>query len=214
MCSIYLTGNSIRDGYLIRFIIYSHIYAHAFVISSDRYAIPVSLIKNNVVFPDRVVYTFFVGSFETVFRDRNQVFSFEGEYFVRSLICGSMFIMVSSALEPCDAVFVEAFNVRKGTMFCKTMLGKPDHVFYRSFRFRIGSAAEADTELYFIQIVLESGCINDISVVLAYCQYLVLIIYDLMRSAPEELKCLDMSPYKRIRGEWPFLPQNVFVAGV
>ena len=138
VCGVYLAGYCILYRYFVLFIIYDHIYAYSLVICTYRYAISVPLIKYDVVFSDGIVYTFLVSSFETVFRDRNQVFSFEGEYFIRSLICGPVLVMVSCTPEPGDTVFVEALNVCKSAVLRKTMLGKLDHIFYRSLRFRIG----------------------------------------------------------------------------
>ena len=84
-----------------------------------------------IVFSYRIVYTIFVGDSKAILRDRNQVFLFEGEYFIRSFVCCSMNVMVGSAPKPGNTGIVEALDIRKHTVICKVILGKFNNVFNR-----------------------------------------------------------------------------------
>ena len=179
-----------------------------------RDPVAVALVKNDIVFPDLVGYTVVSRLCKAVLGYWREVLFFDGEYLRWYLFCCPVLFGVSRPFQPGDTVTVEIVDIIQDTVLGEAVLRILDHRFDTPFGFRVRAAAQEDAESGGVQVTLESFRINDVAVVLADSQYLILVIYDLLRPPAKESECLDVCLHKISSRPRVRLPQDILLPGV
>src|SRR5690606_14102405 len=115
--------------------------------------------------------------------------------------------------EPRQCIIVKSVLVVKDPVAQKVTLHVFDDVFNLAFAFWIGFPAEVSFEPLGLDVLTKGGSEDQVTVVLINQQNFVLIIDNLLRNAPEELKCFFVREFCKFGSEMPSGKPKIFIPG-
>jgi len=137
-----------------------------------------------------------------------------GEHVRRYFFGRVMHPPVSGSVQPSQTVFVPPVDVGKRPMARKVAFDETDDVFHPPLAFRILLAAHANLKSALPDVGGKFGRQNQIAVVFAYKQKMILVIDDLASHAAEKFKGVLVAADHIRRGKRSILPFHVFVPGM